>query len=438
MFDRLTLWEVNRVAERVSTSVSFSKVEHPEEVVPKGLGLTALNIRVPFCASRCPYCAFPGQLYSKSYAQVFLQGLSQEMGLYSSIFGNGSGSTTVDRVYLSGGTPTLLYKEFGTIQNHVSEHFSFKGKVALEASPADLSDDVLSSISELGISQLSIGVQSFNEGLLSKVLGRPAKRETLVNTLKRVMDHGFDYVNIDLMFSLPGQTREMLIEDLDTAAGIGVHGISTYPLMLLPYTALTVACSREQTKNRKDGEGRQGTTGKPAVQVDQSAEIEQYLAIMGFLRQRSYKFRTLWSFSLNPDAYEGPYEHDNFVGLGPRAWGVINSRFTLNSPSIEDYIATLRDGKLPLFAYSELRDYPVARLARRFYYGGIGRGELDELKRSDGSMNLLVWLLRLLGLVKYDKDYLRLTDKALAYGNIATKKIAMATLSKMDEILRAG
>ena len=443
MFDQLTLRAVNRMAERVSSSVSFAKVESVDGVIPKGLDVAGLNIRIPFCASRCPYCAFPGERYSNSYAKVFLQGLSQEMSLYASVFGKRK--TSVDRVYLSGGTPTLMYKDFGTIQSHVNEHFSFKGKVALEASPADLSDDVLSSLSDLGVSQLSIGVQSFNEGLLSRVLGRPAKRGDLISTLKRVMDHGFEYVNIDLMFSLPGQTKEMLIEDLETAASTGVQGISTYPLMMLPYTALSKACSGKPAKgpnkgDKADQSAEAGTkTGSPfTAQAGQAAEIEEYLAIIGFLRDRSYKFRTLWSFSLNPGAYEGPYEHDNFIGLGPRAWGVINNRFTLNSPSTEDYIATLRDGKLPIFAYSELRDYPISRLARRFYYGGISRGELNELKKSDGNLGMLVVLLRFLGLVKYDGDYLKLTDKALAYGNIATKKIAMETLAKMDGILVAG
>jgi oxygen-independent coproporphyrinogen-3 oxidase len=429
LVDRITLWAVNRLADKVASSVSFSRATDLENMFKTEVKRTALNIRVPFCASRCPFCAFPGELYSNSYAKIFLTGLKEEMKLYSSLISQNK--AVVERVYLSGGTPTLLHKEFGTIQDQVSEHFSFQGKVALEASPADLKDEVLASLKDLGISQLSIGVQSFNEILLTKVLGRPAKRENLVSTLKRVMDYGFDYVNIDLMFSLPGQTKEMLLEDLKTAADIGVNGISTYPLMMLPYTALSKTCARE----RVDKGGKINST---LTDQNQAQETENYLAIVNYLRERAYKFRTLWSFSLNPGAYEGPYEHDSFIGLGPRAWGVINNNFTLNSPSTEDYIATLKEGKLPVFAYSELRDYPTARLARRLYYGGIDRYQLNELKSADFNIRVLTGLLRILGLMRWEGDFLKMTDRALAYGNLATKKIAMATLSRMDEILKAG
>ncbi|MGA2572941.1 MAG: radical SAM protein [Candidatus Methanomethylicaceae archaeon] len=429
LVDRITLWAVNRLADKVASSVSFSRATDLENMFKTEVKRTALNIRVPFCASRCPFCAFPGELYSNSYAKIFLTGLKEEMKLYSSLISQNK--AVVERVYLSGGTPTLLHKEFGTIQDQVSEHFSFQGKVALEASPADLKDEVLASLKDLGISQLSIGVQSFNETLLAKVLGRPAKRENLVSTLKRVMDYGFDYVNIDLMFSLPGQTKEMLLEDLKTAADIRVNGISTYPLMMLPYTALSKTCARE----RVDKGGKINST---LADQNQAEETENYLAIVNYLRERTYKFRTLWSFSLNPGAYEGPYEHDSFIGLGPRAWGVINNNFTLNAPSTEDYIATLKEGKLPVFAYSELRDYPTARLARRLYYGGIDKHQLNELKSADFNIRVLTGLLRILGLVRWEEDFLKMTDRALAYGNLATKKIAMATLSRMDEILKAG
>lgn len=429
LVNRITLWAVNRLADKVASSVSFSRATDLENMFKTEVKRTALNIRVPFCASRCPFCAFPGELYSNSYAKIFLTGLKEEMKLYSSLISQNK--AIVERVYLSGGTPTLLHKEFGTIQDQVSEHFSFQGKVALEASPADLKDEVLASLKDLGISQLSIGVQSFNEALLTKVLGRPAKRENLVSTLKRVMDYGFDYVNIDLMFSLPGQTKEMLLEDLKTAADIGVNGISTYPLMMLPYTALSKTCARERVD--KGGKANSTLTDQNQVQ-----ETENYLAIVNYLRERAYKFRTLWSFSLNPGAYEGPYEHDSFIGLGPRAWGVINNNFTLNSPSTEDYIATLKEGKLPVFAYSELRDYPTARLARRLYYGGVDKHQLNELKSADFNIRVLTGLLRILGLMRWEGDFLKMTDRALAYGNLATKKIAMATLSRMDEILKAG
>jgi oxygen-independent coproporphyrinogen-3 oxidase len=318
----------------------------------------------------------------------------------------------VERIYLSGGTPTLLHKELGTVADNVEEYFSFSGKVAMEASPSDLTEEVLRGLLDLGVKDLSIGIQSFNEGLLSTVLGRRGKREELLATLRRVMDSGFEYVNIDLMFALPGQTTMTLKEDLETATSTGVHGISTYPLMMMPYTALSKACSRAGDKG--------GSADIQRESGDLQGEIDQYLTIVRHMKDSSYGLRTLWSFSTNPGAYEGPYEHDSFLGLGPRAWGMVNGCFTLNSPSTEDYIATLREGKLPLFAYSMVRDFPAARLARRFYYGRISKSELEELYREDGKLKMLIALLRSMGLLEWEGNWLRLSEKALGYGTVAT------------------
>jgi len=428
LLDSLTLKAVNRLADSVASSVAFVRADGSSIPAMGSVGRTALNIRVPFCVARCPFCAFPGELYTNSYAKIFIQGLKDEMRLYSGLLGQKK--AVVERVYLSGGTPTLLHRELGTVAENVKEYFSFSGKVAMEASPSDLKEDVLKGLVDLGVKDLSVGIQTFNEGLLSRVLGRQGKREELIATLNRVMDFGFDYVNIDLMFHLPSQTPQMLKEDLETATSTGVHGISTYPLMMMPYTSLTKACSRT-------GDNKAGIE-KPQDRNDPQEEVEQYLIIVRHMRGSSYRLRTLWSFSTAPEAYEGPYEHDSFIGLGPRAWGMVNNCFTLNSPSTEDYIATLREGKLPLFAYSTVKDFPAARLARRFYYGRISKYELEELYREDGKLKMLVGLLRSMGLLEWDGDWLKLSEKALGYGTVATKKIAMATLSKMDEILRAG
>lgn len=428
LLDSLTLKAVNRLSDSVASSVSFVRADSKFVPTLSEVGRMALNIRIPFCVARCPFCAFPGELYTNSYAKIFIQGLKDEMRLYSDLLGQKK--VVVERIYLSGGTPTLLYRELGTVAENVKEYFSFSGKVAMEASPSDLTDDVLKGLVDLGVKDLSVGIQTFDEGLLTRVLGRKGKREDLLATLKRVMDFGFDYVNIDLMFSLPGQTTQMLKDDLATATSTGVHGISTYPLMMMPYTSLTKACSRTGDAKAVIEETRGG--------IDLHEEVEQYLTIVRHMRDNSYRLRTLWSFSTDPTAYEGPYEHDSFIGLGPRAWGMVNNCFTINSPSTEDYIATLREGKLPLFAYSMVRDLPATRLARRFYYGRIGRGELEELYRDDGKLKMLVGLLRSMGLLEWDGDWLRLSEKALGYGTVATKKVAMATLSKMDEILRAG
>jgi len=429
--ERILRWVTDRLANRVASSVEFTRGANLGTPTSRAEH-AALNIRVPFCRARCPFCAFPGEVYNEQYKKIYIDGLRDELRLYSEYFRSNGNSPMVERVYLSGGTPTLLYKEFGMIGGYINEHFPFNGKIALEASPSDLSDEVLRSIVESGITQVSVGIQTFNDALLSRSLGRKGRREELVSVLKKVMDYGFDYVNIDLMFALSNQTKDMLINDLETAAQIGVHGISTYPLMILPYTMLGKSCSTG---------GKEGSKPRKEIvfdSADEARETELYLTIVDTMEQASYKLRAIWSFSLKPEAYEGPYEHDCFIGLGPRAWGMANNRFTLNSPSTEDYLATINEGKLPIHATSEVRNSPVVKLARNLYHGKVDSTTLKNLEGEDLKLRGLVGLLRLVGLAGWEGDNLKLTRKALAYGSLATKKIAVTTLTKMDEVLRAG
>jgi oxygen-independent coproporphyrinogen-3 oxidase len=415
---------VDQMAEKVASTVHFAKVEDVDSVLPERLERAGLNIRVPFCASRCTYCALPGEVYNRKGADQFLSGLNREIELYSSRFHD----VKVERIYFSGGTPSLLHGDIGGIVESVKEHFDFDGSVAMEAAPSDLDTEVLDSLHSAGVNQLSIGVQTFQESTLTMYLGRKSTRSDLISTLELAVRTGFDYVNIDLMFSLPGQTKESLADDLETAVATGVQGISTYPLMLLPYTPLTSKLGKGQSNHS-------GTSKSDPFAQSPVKEKEQYLQIVGFLRDHGYRLRTLWSFSKDPEKYEGPYEHSDFVGMGPRAWGMLSNRFTLNVSSTASYVKSLGEGRIPILAYSEVRDYPLARFARRLYYGKIDREELDVLKAQDRQLRKYVSLMRLLGLIVKEGEHYVLSDRALAYGSHATKKIAMTTLMRINEEL---
>ncbi|MBC7107354.1 MAG: radical SAM protein [Methanomassiliicoccales archaeon] len=421
----LTFRMIDRMAERVASSVSFSFPGQPEEVLPDHIDHAGLNIRVPFCAFRCTYCALPGERFSAKSADHFVSALNKEIELYAARYERAK----IERIYLSGGTPSLLYESIGGIVDEVKKHFEFKGPVSMEASPVDLDDHVLDGLRSGGVNQLSIGIQTFNEEILSRYLNRKVTQADLIETLKRVRESKFDYINIDLMFSLPFQTKESLLHDLEIAVSTGVDGISTYPLMLLPYTPLASKILLNQNRAQKAHiSSLHGFSQNPATEMD------QYLLILSFLRQHGYQIRTIWSFSKAPEKYEGPYEHSNFIGMGPRAWGMLGNRFTLNMPSVLPYADAIAGGKFPIFAFSAVRDYPLARFARKLYHGKITVDEIEMINEQDQGIKRYLLMMKLLGLIKRKRDYYELTDKALAYGSCATKKIASATLIKINEV----
>ncbi|MDD1756866.1 MAG: radical SAM protein [Methanomassiliicoccales archaeon] len=417
----LTQRYVNKLAQRVADSVSFEKVARIEDVIPERIERTAINVRIPFCAFKCSYCALPGQSYDERQANIFLVAVQEELRLYAQYLHK----PKIERLYISGGTPSLMHDKLEILASLVEEQFNKPPTIAMEASPADLTPEVLENLRKAGISQISIGVQTFDEAVLRKQLGRNITKERMVETLRQVMSSGFDYVNIDLMFSLPGQTKESLARDLEIAADLGVHGISTYPLMLLEYTQMTKRVRREVA-----------VKGNDASIQDPGQEREQYQQILDSLRPHGYKMRAIWSFSKRPEAYEGPYEHSQFVGIGPRAWGMVGNCLTLNTSNVFDYLARLEEGFLPLYAYSSIRAHATGSFARCLYRGKISKAEVRGLGEEDAKISRYVHLMRLLGLVRDEGDHLVLTDKALALGSSATKKIAMATLEKTNAMIR--
>jgi oxygen-independent coproporphyrinogen-3 oxidase len=184
-----------------------------------------------------------------------------------------------------------------------------------------------------GVTQISIGVQSFNDSVL-KGIGRGYDSKRAVNAVKKAIDHGFEHVNIDLMFPLPGQTIDSLIRDLELAVSLNVHSVSTYPLMLLPYT--------EMYRRLRDNASKM-----------ESTEEKMYMTIVDYMTSVGYDVSSIWRFSLKPSSYNGPFEYDEFLGVGPYAWGLVDDLFTVNTPLVEDYLVAVKRG-LPIFCFGQI------------------------------------------------------------------------------------
>ncbi|MCS7103143.1 MAG: radical SAM protein [Candidatus Korarchaeum sp.] len=404
----------NRVKRKVLGGLSFRKNLDYKDIFSYKLNDVALNVRIPFCKSICTFCAFPGELYREELKRLFLEGLKKELALYSKLCDDYMNKTpVVRRVYFSGGTPSLLYKELKDVMVSIEDNLSFSGDVALEAHPSDLDETVLDSLMSIGITQISVGVQSFSKQALS-CIGRAQNPESSQEIIRRVLNYNFDYVNIDLVFGLDNQTEEALIEDLKIAAELGVDGISTYPLMISPYSKLKVPLNNSDLLRSKVS--------------------RMYSLILDYMEGESYKARAIWSFSRSPEKYIGPYEYEHFFGLGPGAWGLIGKNFTLNSKSLEDYLAYLNEDSLPIHAAATLRDSAFLWLARGLYNTKISMDRLKEKFRdSYYNISALLNVLRLLGLLSKEGDFLKLTKKGLIYGNIITKDIVEGLLTKINE-----
>jgi oxygen-independent coproporphyrinogen-3 oxidase len=197
----------------------------------------SVYLHIPFCASKCAYCdflSFAGHSERKreSYANALVKEIERAAAEFTDY--------KTDTVFFGGGTPTLL-PAADLIRALEALRSQYRvvddAEITAEANPETLTADKLKELRAGGFNRLSIGAQSFDDGLLSRV-GRIHTAEKAEASFADAREAGFDNVNLDLMFSLPGQSLEDWERTLDTACRLEPEHISCYSLTPEPGTRL--------------------------------------------------------------------------------------------------------------------------------------------------------------------------------------------------------
>ncbi len=209
-----------------------------------------LYVHVPFCASTCDFCAFYQTTPTRSGVEGYLNAVRQELELVRL-------RKPVDTVFWGGGTPGLLAPEdLRTLGDTVLGACGQRpAEWTIELAPASVTDARLAVLKELGVTRVSLGVQSFSHALLD-ALGRQHTREQVLKAYARVRDAGFASVNLDLMFALPGQDLAAWELDLKTAIDLAPDHLSTYCLTFEEDTKLWIKLSKGQVKLDPEHEAR--------------------------------------------------------------------------------------------------------------------------------------------------------------------------------------
>ena len=195
----------------------------------KGLGL---YIHIPFCVEKCKYCdflSFPAM--GKEYHLEYIKSLIKEIEYYGRLYHN---KYLVDTVFIGGGTPSLLDAALiAEVMTAVRANFNIKGnpEVTIESNPKTLTESKLNTYLESTINRLSIGAQSLDNGLL-KTMGRIHSGDDFLENYKLARKCGFTNINIDFMFSIPGQTIDLWRKSLNAVLTLEPEHISFYSLQL--------------------------------------------------------------------------------------------------------------------------------------------------------------------------------------------------------------
>lgn len=195
----------------------------------------SLYVHLPWCVRKCPYCDFnshaaAGEPPRDRYLEALFNDIEIEAGR--------ADGRTVETIFIGGGTPSLFSgAEIGEIIGCVRSHMSLAGdaEITMEANPGAVEYGDFGAYLAAGVNRLSIGAQSFDADSLER-LGRIHGPQEIRDAFRAAVDAGFDNINIDIMFALPGQTLDMAVSDVATAISLGPQHISYYQLTLEPNT----------------------------------------------------------------------------------------------------------------------------------------------------------------------------------------------------------
>lgn len=188
----------------------------------------SIYIHIPFCQSKCAYCdfvSFPGR---QDAWEAYFAALSQEIAEAS------DADYLVKTVFFGGGTPSLVPPEWigkALLSVRCAFQMAEDAEISLEANPGTLTKEKLAAYLAMGVNRLSIGVQSFDAGLL-KAVGRIHTPEEAEEALLLSRSAGFENISLDLMYALPGQTMDMWKNTLAHAIALAPDHISAYSLIV--------------------------------------------------------------------------------------------------------------------------------------------------------------------------------------------------------------
>ncbi|NOY62920.1 MAG: oxygen-independent coproporphyrinogen III oxidase-like protein [Gammaproteobacteria bacterium] len=196
----------------------------------------SLYIHMPWCVRKCPYCDFNSHaviepIPEADYINALIADLEQAL---PSVWGR-----TLQTIFIGGGTPSLFSGDaIATLLSAVRARLPVRPdiEITLEANPGTLEAGRFRAYREAGVNRLSIGVQSFDDDILQR-LGRVHDGSQAVAAVQEAKSAGFERINLDLMFGLPGQSLVQAMDDVDRAIELAPDHISYYQLTVEPNTA---------------------------------------------------------------------------------------------------------------------------------------------------------------------------------------------------------
>ena len=288
----------------------------------------ALYIHIPFCTNKCHYCDFTSYVLKGQPVDEYLDALEAEMRLTVESLP----PERIDTVFVGGGTPTVLTPgQMTRFLNAVQSRFPLAAdaEFTMEANPGTTDPDKLAAMKAGGVNRISLGVQSFDNGLLERI-GRIHNTDDVYRSLDNARAAGFRNLSIDLMFGLPGQTLGQLADSVEKALALELPHYSLYSLKIEENTLFHKLYERNELPLPPEEE-----------------EYNMFLLLIEKLKSAGYVHYEISNFA--KPGFESRHNrtywrNEPYYGLGAGAHGYANRLRHVNLKGITPYIDSARAG----------------------------------------------------------------------------------------------
>jgi len=285
-------------------------------------GPVGLYIHIPFCDAKCSYCDFVTFTDRHSQIDSYLKALANELLFYKGL--------SVKTIFIGGGTPTVLSPaqiDFLFSAVHRTMDTSPLTEATVEANPESATPEKLSAYKRAGINRLSFGLQTTRNSLLGK-LGRLHTSETFFSVFNNARELGFDNINVDLMFGLPGQTNQDWEDTLADVEKIRPEHISAYALKIEPGTKMA----------------------KENITIDGDVEADMYLMASDFLVKKGFVHYEISNFA-RPGRESRHnllyWENNDTIGVGVSSASYFEGKRFKNTSRLPAYLEACLNGRPP-------------------------------------------------------------------------------------------
>ena len=311
--------------------------------------MAGIYIHIPFCKSRCIYCAFYSTT-DPSLRQRYVDAVCREMVIRGER--REERGERIDTIYLGGGTPSQLtadqLRQLFIYINKVYKLPPPSGgvgggvEVTIECNPDDITPEYAEALSQLPVNRVSMGAQTFDDKRL-RFLHRRHTANQVQQAVSRLRDAGIRNISIDLMYGFPGETLSQWERDIDSALSLDVEHLSAYCLSIEEGTPLYKLHKRD---------------GSFCVICDEETERQMYYLLIDRLTAAGYEHYEISNFAKPGfrSRHNSSYWTDvPYIGLGAAAHSYDGQQRRWNIDDINTYIKGIENGE-PAYDYELIDD----------------------------------------------------------------------------------